>query len=63
MTDNVVYIPVAPHWRLMIAHQHAQVRHVIRTLVETEHTSIVEVADGEAALVALERLRFDVLVL
>ena len=63
MTDNVVYIPVAPHWRLMIAHQHPQVRHVIRTLVETEHTSIVEVADGEAALVALERARFDVLVL
>ena len=63
MTDNVTYIPVAPHWRLMIAHQHAHVRHVIRTLVETEHTSIFEVADGEAALVALERARFDVLVL
>jgi CheY-like chemotaxis protein len=63
MADNVIHIPTAPHWRLMIAHKDGHVRHVIRTLVETEDTSIVEVADGEAAIVALERARFDVLVL
>ena len=63
MTDNVVHIPTGPRWRLLIAHQNDAVRHVIRTLIETEQTSIVEVADGEAALVALERARFDVLVL
>ena len=63
MTDNVVHIPTGPRWRFLIAHQSDAVRHVIRTLVETEQTSIVEVADGEAALVELERGRFDVLVL
>ena len=52
-----------PHWRLLIAHQRSDVRHVVRTLIETEHTAIVEVADGEAALIALERARFDLLVL
>jgi len=63
MADNVFHIPTAPHWRLMIAHKDGHVRHVIRSLIETEHTSIVEVPDGDSALVALERARFDLLVL
>ena len=63
MASNVFPISAGPRMRVLIAHQRSAVRHVIRTLVETEHTAIVEVGDGEAAMGALEDGRFDVLVL
>src|SRR6476646_132860 len=63
MTSNVISISAGPRWRLLIAHQRSDVRHVVRTLIETEHTVIIEVSDGDAALMALEQGRFDVLVL
>jgi CheY-like chemotaxis protein len=63
MASNVISISAGPRWRLLIAHQRSDVRHVVRTLIETEHTAIIEVADGDAALMALERAHFDVLVL
>jgi len=63
MSTNVIPISSGPHWRLLIAHQRGDIRHVVRSLVETEHTAIIEVADGEAAMAALERARFDLLVL
>ena len=47
----------------MIAHQSSQVRHALRTLIEAENVAIVEANDGEVALMELERLRFDLLVL
>jgi CheY-like chemotaxis protein len=63
MTSNVISILAGPRWRLLLAHQRSDVRHVLRTLIETEHTAIIEVADGDAALLALEHGHFDVLVL
>ena len=63
VASNVISISAGPRWRVLLAHQRGDVRHVVRTLIETEHTAIVEVADGEAAMAALERTRFDLLVL
>ncbi len=63
MASNVISISTGPRWRLLIAHQRSDVRHVVRTLIETEHTAIIEVSDGDAALMALEHGHFDVLVL
>ena len=63
MASNVISISAGPRWRLLIAHQRSDVRHVVRTLIETEHTAIIEVSDGDAALMALEHGHFDVLVL
>lgn len=63
MTSNVISISSGPRWRVLIAHQRSNVRHVVRTLIETEHTAIIEAADGDAALMALEHGHFDVLVL
>ena len=63
MSANVVSISSGPRWRVLIAHQRHDVRHVLRTLIETEHTAIVEVDDGEAAMAALEHARFDLLLL
>ncbi len=48
---------------MLIAHRRGDVRHVLRTMIETESVAVVEVADGEAALVELEYTRFDLLVL
>jgi CheY-like chemotaxis protein len=39
------------------------VRHALRTLIEDRNITIVEAADGEAALDVLEFSRFDLLVL
>jgi hypothetical protein len=61
--SNVVQLSSGPHWRVLIAHQRSDVRHALRTLIETENVAIVEVSDGEAALAELECKRFDVLVL
>ena len=64
MASNVIPISAGPRWRLLIAHQRGcPIRHVVRTLIETENTAIIEVSDGDAALMALEQGRFDVLVL
>jgi CheY-like chemotaxis protein len=48
---------------VLIGHRRSDVRHVLRTLIETDSIAVVEVADGEAALAALEYTRFDLLVL
>ena len=63
MTSNVVQLPGGPRWRVLIAHQRSRVRHVLRTLIEAENVAVVEAADGDAALVELERMKFDLLVL
>jgi CheY-like chemotaxis protein len=63
MTSNVFRLPAGPHHRALIAHQRSDVRHVLRTLIETENVAIVEAADGDAALAQLERAQFDLLVL
>lgn len=63
MTSNVFSMLSAPRWRVLIAHQSSQVRHALRTLIEAENVAIVEANDGEVALMELERLRFDLLVL
>ena len=63
MTSNVVKLPLGPQARVLIAHQRADVRHALRTLVESEHVGVEEAADGDAALARLEYTRFDLLVL
>jgi response regulator RpfG family c-di-GMP phosphodiesterase len=63
MTSNVFQLPSGPHWRVLIAHQRADVRHALRTLVESENVSVVEASDGDDALARLEYTKFDLLVL
>ena len=63
MTGNVIQLPAGPHWRVLIAHQRSDVRHVLRTLIEAENIAIVEAADGDEALARLESTSFDLLVL
>ena len=63
MSSNVVQLPAAPHSRVLVAHRRADVRHVLRTLIEADHVAIVEAADGDAAFEQLERARYDLLVL
>jgi CheY-like chemotaxis protein len=63
MPSNVIQLPTGPRWRVLIAHRRSEVRHVLRTLIETESIAVVEAADGEVALAALEYTRFDLLVL
>jgi chemotaxis response regulator CheB len=63
MSTNVVQLPAGPHWRVLVAHRRADVRHVLRTLIEADHVAIVEAADGDAAFEAVERARYDLLVL
>lgn len=63
MTSNVVQLPTGPRWRVLIAHQRDDVRHVLRTLIEAESVAVIEAADGDAALAKLESLQFDLLVL
>lgn len=63
MAATIVQLPTGPHWRVLIAHQRSIVRHVLRTLIESEDVAIVEVADGELALAELAFRRFDLLVL
>lgn len=63
MASNVIQLPTGPRWRVLIAHQRAEVRHALRTLIEAENIAVVEVADGEAALATLESMQFDLLVL
>ncbi|MGE5089104.1 MAG: response regulator [Candidatus Levyibacteriota bacterium] len=63
MASNVIQLPTGPRWRVLIGHRRSDVRHALRTLIETDSVAVVEVADGEAALAALEYTRFDLLVL
>ena len=63
MTSNIVQLRSGPRWRVLIAHQRSDVRHVLRTLIEAESTAVVDVPDGDAALAQLERTKFDMLVL
>ncbi len=63
MPSNVFELPSGLRWRVLIAHQRAEVRHVLRTLIEAENVAVVEVADGDAGLAKLERMQFDLLVL
>ena len=61
MSSNVIELLRAPRWRVLVAHQSADVRHTLRTLIEDRDTTVVEAADGEAALGVLEFSRFDLL--
>jgi CheY-like chemotaxis protein len=61
--SNVIQLQAGPRWRVLIAHQRSDVRHVLRTLIEAADTATIEVADGDAALGKLESMRFDLLVL
>jgi CheY-like chemotaxis protein len=63
VNSNVVQLPSGPQWRVLIAHQRAEVRHALRTLIESANVAVVEAADGDAALARLEYTRFDLLVL
>ena len=64
MSSNVVELSRAPRWRVLVAHQSAEVRHALRTLIEEDRNiTVVEAANGEAALEILEFTRFDLLVL
>lgn len=63
MPSNVIQLPTGPRWRVLIGHRRSEVRHVLRTLIETDSIAVVEAADGERALAELEYVRFDLLVL
>ena len=63
MPSNVLQFPTRPRWRVLVAHQLGTIRHMLRTLIETQHIAVMEVADGEAALAALACGRFDLLIL
>jgi hypothetical protein len=41
MIANVIRLPAGPHWRVLIAHQRSEVRHVLRTLIESENVAII----------------------
>lgn len=63
MASNVIPLGVSRRSRVLIAHQRASVRHVLRTLTEADNVIVAEAADGEEALAQLECARFDLLVL
>ena len=63
MFSNVVQLPAGPRWRVLVAHARAMVRHALRTMIEAEDVSVVEVPDGESALTELGRGSFDLLIL
>ena len=49
MPSNVILLPTGPRWRVLIAHRLSAVRHVLRTLVESESIAVVEAADSDDA--------------
>lgn len=63
VTSNVIPLPAGPHWRVLIAHRRHEVRDVLRTLIEGETVAVVDADDAESALAALDRARFDLLIL
>ena len=63
MSSNVIELPRAARSRVLVAHQRADVRHALRTLIEDRNVTVVVAVDCEAALDVLESSRFDLLVL
>jgi CheY-like chemotaxis protein len=63
MSSNVIEFVGAARCRVLVAHRSPDVRHALRTLIEDRDVTVVEAADGEAALDILEFSRFDLLVL
>jgi len=63
MPTNVYPLRKEARRRVLVAHQRGEVRHALRTLIETEKVVVVEVVDGEGALCELEYGHFDLLVL
>ena len=63
MPSNVIELRKGSRRRVLVAHQRADVRHALRTLIEHDNVVVTEAAEGEAALAELELARFDVLVL
>jgi CheY-like chemotaxis protein len=47
---------------VLVAHQRSDVRHALRSMIEAEEIAVDEAPDGEAALLALARKRFDLIV-
>jgi hypothetical protein len=59
MSSNVIELLRVPRWRVLVAHQSADVRNALRTLIEDRmvegrNITVVEAANGEAALGILE---------
>jgi CheY-like chemotaxis protein len=63
MSPKVIEFRHVARQRVLVAHRRGEVRHALRTLIETADIAVVEAADGDAALAELERGRFDLLVL
>lgn len=63
MSPKVVELRKGSRQRVLVAHQRADIRHALRTLIEQEGVAVCEAADGERALAELEFGRFDLLVL
>jgi len=63
MSSNVIELVRTARCRVLVAHRSADVRHALRTLIEDRNITVVEAADGEAALDVLEFSQFDVLIL
>ncbi len=63
VSAKVIRLSSGPRRRVLIGHRRSDVRHVLRTLIESESNLVVEVADGDAALAELECACFDLLVL
>ena len=63
MSPKVIELRRESRQRVLVAHQRAEVRHALRTLIEQEGVAVFEAGDGEHALAELEFGRFDLLVL
>jgi len=63
MSSNIIELSRVVRWGVLVAHQSAVVRRALRTLIEARNITVVEAANGEAALGILESSRFDLLVL
>jgi CheY-like chemotaxis protein len=63
MASNVVHLPSAPQWRVLIAHHEPATCSSLRALIDTEDIAVVEAMDGEAAIAELATRQFDLLIL
>jgi CheY-like chemotaxis protein len=63
MSPKVIELRKGGRQRVLVAHQRADVRHALRTLIEQPSVAVCEAADGERALAELEFGHFDLLVL
>ena len=69
MIANVLRLPTGPHWRVLIAHQRSDVRHVLRTLIEAENVAsykrfttpdqLLELVANDVAVLLTERFVSD----